>query len=206
VSVSDEYEQLERQRDDAVEATPAEAQRPPALPRIYVASLSDYNAGRLHGDWISAAQEPDEIETAVKAMLAMSPEQVAEEWAIHDYEGFGPLELSEWESFEIVSRLGLSIEQHGQAFAAFASLVDGEVEQLDRFEQIYRGEWDSVEAYADHWLDEVGATEILNGIPEWLQPYVSLDSSSFARDLVLGGDIQTVEKPNGGVWIFEGNW
>ena len=25
-------------------------------PRIYVASLSDYNAGRLHGEWIDADQ------------------------------------------------------------------------------------------------------------------------------------------------------
>ena len=30
-------------------------------PRIYVASLSDYNAGRLHGVWIDAAEELDEI-------------------------------------------------------------------------------------------------------------------------------------------------
>jgi antirestriction protein len=168
--VSDEYQRLERRGDDPLAAAGAEAEPTPAPPRIYVASLSDYNFGRLHGDWISAAQEPEEIETAVKAMLATSPDPVAEEWAIHDYEGFGPLELSEWESFEAVSRWGLGIEQYGEAFGAFASLMDGDPEQLDRFEELYRGEWESVEAYANEWLDEVGATEILNGIPDWLQP------------------------------------
>jgi len=52
--------------------------------RIYVASLSDYNAGRLHGAWIDATQDADEIEAEVQEMLAASPEPIAEEWAIHD--------------------------------------------------------------------------------------------------------------------------
>lgn len=43
-------------------------------PRIYVASLSDYNAGRLHGEWIDATQELDDIWAEIHAMLAKSPE------------------------------------------------------------------------------------------------------------------------------------
>ena len=38
-------------------------------PRIYVASLSDYNAGILHGDWINATDEPDELQAVVNEML-----------------------------------------------------------------------------------------------------------------------------------------
>lgn len=53
-------------------------------PRIYVASLSDYNNGLLHGEWIDAGQEPDEIHEQVQAMLAESESPGAEEWAIHD--------------------------------------------------------------------------------------------------------------------------
>lgn len=174
-------------------------------PRIYVASLSDYNAGVLHGRWINAAQEPEEIQVEVEAMLRDSREPIAEEWAIHDFEGFGPVAISEWESFEKVSQLALGIETHGQAFAAFASIVDGDPERLEQFEEGYRGEWESVETYADEWLNEVGATEILDGVPDWLQAYVRLDTAGFARDLQLGGDIQVVEKPDGGVWIYEGN-
>lgn len=41
--------------------------------RIYVASLADYNAGRLHGEWIDAHQTADELHSAVTAMLAASP-------------------------------------------------------------------------------------------------------------------------------------
>lgn len=31
-------------------------------PRIYVASLSDYNAGTLHGKWIDADQSAEDIQ------------------------------------------------------------------------------------------------------------------------------------------------
>ena len=48
------------------------------VPKIYVADLAAYNAGRLRGIWIDATQEPDEIHAEVQAMLAGSPEPVAE--------------------------------------------------------------------------------------------------------------------------------
>ncbi|MBA3067902.1 MAG: antirestriction protein ArdA, partial [Hyphomonas sp.] len=51
-------------------------------PRIYVACLAAYNAGRLHGRWIDATT-PNEIRAEARAMLAASPEPGAEEHAIH---------------------------------------------------------------------------------------------------------------------------
>ena len=47
-----------------------------------------------------------------------SPEPLAEEWAIHDYEGFGSLRLSESESFQTVSAIAAGIAKHGGAFTA----------------------------------------------------------------------------------------
>ena len=64
------------------------------LPRIYVACLSSYNAGRLHGRWIDCDQTAEEIREEIRLMLEESPEPWAEEWAIHDYEGFGGLRAS----------------------------------------------------------------------------------------------------------------
>jgi len=55
---------------------------------IYVADLSAYNNGILHGIWINALDEVDEIQDQINAMLEKSPEEYAEEYAIHDYEGF----------------------------------------------------------------------------------------------------------------------
>lgn len=173
-------------------------------PRIYVASLSDYNAGRLHGAWVDADQDAEELQLAVATMLAASPEPGAEEWAIHDHEGFGPVDLSEYESLETIASLGRGIAEHGLAFGAWAAIVGAELAALEQFEEAYRGRWESVTDYAESLLDELGATDVLDQVPEWLQPYVELDVGGFARDLVLGGDIRTVEGESG-VWVFDGH-
>lgn len=57
-------------------------------PRIYVACLASYNAGILHGRWIDAT-DAEVIHEGIEDMLSESQEPIPEEWAIHDYEGFG---------------------------------------------------------------------------------------------------------------------
>ena len=42
-------------------------------PRIYVACLAAYNNGYLHGAWIDADQDTDEIRAEVAAMLLSCP-------------------------------------------------------------------------------------------------------------------------------------
>ena len=78
-------------------------------PRIYVASLSDYNNGHLHGCWISAAQDSDLIYDEIHQMLATSPSPQAEEWAIHDYEGFTPHDIEETEDIPTIARIAMEI-------------------------------------------------------------------------------------------------
>ena len=121
-------------------------------PRIYVACLAAYNAGRLHGVWIDANQSAEDIHSEVADMLAVSPEPGAEEWAIHDYEGFTPLRLSEWESFERVSAIAAGIAEHGAAFTAWLSYDDDrDPADVQTFEDAYRGEWDSMRAFRKLW-------------------------------------------------------
>jgi antirestriction protein len=74
-------------------------------PRIYVASLSDYNAARLHGRWIDATQDREAILAEIQTMLAESPEAIAEEFAIHDFDDFGGIRLGEWEDVDHVCEL-----------------------------------------------------------------------------------------------------
>ncbi len=174
----------------------------PPAPRIYVASLSDYNAARLHGQWLAADQSPDDLAAAVAAMLAASREPGAEEWAIHDYEGFGALRLSEYDPLERVSLIARGVVEHGPAFAAWAARDPSDPGLAEQFEETFRGQWPSTEAYAEELLDDLGATAALDGLPEWLQPYVRVDSAGFARDLELGGGIWTAEGPEG-VFVFD---
>lgn len=87
-------------------------------PRIYVACLAAYNNGRLHGRWIDADQSSDDIYAEVEAMLAASPEPHAEEWAIHDHEGFGAEDVDETESLERVSAIAATLVGRNDRFAS----------------------------------------------------------------------------------------
>ena len=42
--------------------------------------------------------------------------EVAEEWAIHDYDGFGELRLDENEALSTIARVAGGIREHGDAF------------------------------------------------------------------------------------------
>ncbi len=179
-------------------------------PRIYVASLTDYNNGILHGEWISAEADPEQLYAKTRDMLARSPTarrygEVAEEWAIHDHDGFAGIRLGEHEDFATVSRLARGIVDHGPAFAAWVDLRGKHDDELDEFEDHYFGEYDSVRDYAEHILDDLGyLDEIEQVVPDYLKPYVAIDSSAFGRDLVLSGDIHVHENDEGKVWVFDG--
>lgn len=168
------------------------------------ASLSDYNAGILHGAWIAADQTPEELYDEVQAMLERSPTPGAEEFAIHDYEGFGHYEVGEYDSLEWISTVARGITEQGLAFAAWVEACDRDADRVAHFEEAYRGEWESVDAYADELLSDLGYVEAIDtAAPEWLQPYIKFNMEAFARDLELNGDVVAVRHAHG-VWIFEG--
>lgn len=135
-------------------------------------------------------------------MLSASPTDVhAEEWAIHDFEGFNGLHLGEWENLEHVSKIAKGIREHGLAYAHWATLV-AEDDELDQFEDAYLGHWPSVTDYAEDVLEDLGLdSELERCVPENLRPYVRLDAEGFGRDLQIGGDISVVAG-DGGVYIF----
>ncbi len=176
-------------------------------PRIYVASLSDYNDGRLHGCWLDATSGVDELQVGIDHMLATSREPHVEEWAVHDYEGFGMVHLDEFESIDTVARLAHGIEQHGPAFAAWADHVGHtSVDALGRFEDAFLGMWDSCKEYAEGLIDDFGLSrELDEAIPELLRGYVTVDVEGFGRDMEIDGMITVIQNPDGpGVWIFDG--
>lgn len=168
-------------------------------PRIYVASLSDYNGGRLHGEWIDADQDPDELHAAVQSMLEASPEEVAEEWAIHDYEGFGPFQVGEYESLAVVSAVALGIAEHGPAFAAYVSWAGTSEEALGTFEDCYLGHWADLDTYARDVVDDFGWNAALAELPGDMQPYVDFDYDGFAHFLETA---MTIVEGDGGIYVF----
>ena len=161
-------------------------------PRIYVACLKSYNAGKLHGRWIDAT-DTEKIHEDIQEMLA---ETKGEEWAIHDYENFGGLTISEYENIDGVVRICELIEEHGEAFAVFADHEGVKYATVDRFEEAYCGQWDSEKDYAENLFDELYVHEVPNHIASYI------DYEAFARDLFMCGDYFSLRGESGQLYIF----
>lgn len=165
--------------------------------RIYVACLAAYNAGRLHGAWIDIDEttDADAVREAIGEMLAASPIPGAEEYAIHDHEGFGDL-IGEYEDIVRVVTLGQAIAQHGEAFAAYASHVGAEYATVEDFEEAYAGEWSSEEEFAQDLAEQLGT------VPEdaaWPASYIDWERAT--RDLFLTDYWSTTDSA-GSIYVF----
>jgi antirestriction protein len=171
-------------------------------PSIYVASLADYNNGRLLGAWIDATIGADAIYEQIQAMLARSREPAPEEWAIHDYEGFGSKQLGEFERIEEVAALAEGIAKYGPAFAAWVDYSGLDAEDWHYFEAAYLGEYPTLTAYAEQIIDDMGWQQEVDALlPESLKPYAKIDAEAMGEDLRLGGEIYVLESDSG-VYVF----
>jgi len=164
-------------------------------PRVYVACLAAYNNGKLYGAWIDANQDADDIWTDVQAMLAASPESDAEEWAIHDCDGFYGLRLGESASFETVAELAGLLTEHGAAYAAYASNIGADYADADGFKEAYAGEWRSEREYAEELFDSIDLAEPGSLAERYF------DYEAFTRDLFMT-DYWSAPAPDGGVFVF----
>ena len=155
-------------------------------PRIYLACLAAYNNGRLHGAWVDADQGTDHIWSELRKMLRASPEPDAEEWAIHDYDGFESAHIPEYASFEKVCDLAEFLSERGELGAGVYSIFSEDLDHAKTAFDDYAGEFGNLAEFAEQLHEDIG-TEI----PEALKFYV--DWASLGRDLELNGDIFTVQ-------------
>jgi antirestriction protein len=165
--------------------------------RIYVACLASYNAGTLHGSWIDCeGKGADEIYEEIAAMLAASSEEGAEEFAIHDTEGFGDL-VGEYTSIKEIAQLTeiLCEVEDCEAFIEWADYIGLAYATIEGFRDAYRGKWESKKAYAECLADDLG---FFLGVPDTVARY--FDYEAFARDLFTSDYYMT----NGG-YVFNQN-
>ncbi len=149
-------------------------------PQIYVACLAAYNNGKLHGAWIDPTQEPEEILEQIALMLSKSPEPRAEEYAIHDHEGFYGLEIKEHTNIEDVHEKAMFILEHGELGAELYSYYGGSLEEAKTaLDENYQGEYESELDYATTFFDEC----YLDTVPENVRFYI--DYESFKTDIFI---------------------
>ncbi|NER31329.1 MAG: antirestriction protein ArdA [Symploca sp. SIO1C4] len=175
-------------------------------PRIYVACLSAYTNGYLHGWWIDADQDPDEIWSDIKDMLADSPMDDAEEWAIHDYENFGAISISEnpdLEQLSIWANLISEDSENAEAVAAYigwAQDVGLEI-STSEFQSRYCGHWKNGEDFA---LNSEEVAELYNWgkfQEEFTFWSMYIDWASVGRDLEFS-DAYHYARADHGIYVF----
>lgn len=154
-------------------------------PKIYVACLAAYNNGTLHGCWIDAAQEVEEMREDIHRMLAASPEPSAEEYAIHDYENFAGLKLSEWEGLEGVRAYALFLQEHGELGARLLEHFGNDLQEAERAQENYAGCYASLADFAEELTQETSE------VPQHLARYI--DYEAMGRDMEMSGDLITLQ-------------
>jgi antirestriction protein len=114
-------------------------------PRIYVACLSSYVNGQIYGVWIDCDQDADDIWAEINEMLATSLESDAEEWAVHDFENWHGLQISENPDIEEICTWAELIIEHGSAIAKFIKWANeiGITPDADEFQARYCGHFES---------------------------------------------------------------
>ena len=128
-------------------------------------------------------------------MLARSPVEDAEEYAIHDYEGFEGVSISEYAGIDIVARMASFIAEHGALGAGLLEQFSGDMDQAEcTLEDCYHGQFASLADY----MEELTTESVT--IPEALRYYV--DWERMARDAEMGGDLFTIETAHGEVHVF----
>lgn len=147
-------------------------------PSIYVACLASYNNAILHGVWIDATQSEDDIMEEIWEMLDDSTEPDAEEYAIHDHEGFGSINIHEYEAIGNIVEYASFIKEHGEL--GLALLCDYSIDDAQTMlEDHYQGCYDSEVDFAEQLFDECYAHQLPDNITCYL------DYDTFARDLFI---------------------
>ncbi len=146
--------------------------------RIYVACLAAYNNGYLHGQWIDAALGEETIWEGIREVLKTSPIPDAEEWAIHDHEGFEGLNISEYEGIQSVCAKAAFIEEYGRLGTELASHFGGDLDEAKTaLSDRYAGQYSSLAEFAEE------LTEQTTQIPDSVQYYI--DYERMGRDLEI---------------------
>jgi len=163
--------------------------------QIYIADLAAYNNGRLHGKWIDATLDVDDIQDQINELLKNSPETFAEEYAIHDYQGFEGIGIHEYEGIVSAHKKAVFVEEHGELGAQVASHFGDDLEYAETaLSDAYIGQYTSLADYAQ------SLTEECSEVPEHLAYYI--DYESMGRDMDMSGDIFSIEIAHDEIHVF----
>jgi len=130
---------------------------------IYIADLSAYNSGFLHGTWFDVLGGGDLTET-IEKLKKNSPVVDCEEFLIHDYstninglvEHYG--EASPFHFVKEIEEIMETIEKEKlKAFFVWKFHTSGSIENIHNFHESYSGVWESFSEFSENCADEMMA-------------------------------------------------
>lgn len=105
----------------------------------------------------------------------------SEEFAIHDYEGFGRMKVDEYDSIERLVFHAAMIEKHGDAWSIYVDWGTTDEPTEEDFQDRYIGEM-SAEDYVEEFT-----RDCYGELPKHLEYYINWES--MARDWKINGEI-----------------
>jgi antirestriction protein len=166
-------------------------------PRIYVACLAAYNNGQLHGVWIDVGTDEWAICDGIQAMLKASPIAGAEEYAIHDYEGFEGIRIGVNTGIVTLTAIAAFLAEHDKVGAEVLNYYGGDLDEARAaMEDRHLGSFTSLADYVQEVTEETVT------IPQALRYYI--DWQAMALDAEINGDVFTIQTAHDEVHVFAG--
>lgn len=190
------------------ELQPTPETEPRLEPKVWIGCLAAYNEGHLHGKWVDAARDVDELWADVFTIVRSSPALFAEEHFIADHEGFGAIRIGEYEPMERVAALAKLVQEHGEPFGVWLSWSgEDDLDQAsEKFSESYIGHFDDENALEQHIMEEQCLEPILDealkDVPGWMHTYVEFDIEAYVRDLQFNGDLYIAQSVKSGIDAF----
>jgi antirestriction protein len=173
-------------------------------PQIYVGTYAKYNNGSIEGVWLDLTNYSDKNEFYV-ACAALHSDEEDPEYMFQDWEGIPDHYISEchiddkfWEFQELTADWDEDRIAAFQIWIDHTGSCDSISEQIESFEENYRGIYDSETAYAEELADELGYIHSMEkaGISASY-----FDYDQFAYDLFLS-DLWSEKTTKFGIHVF----
>lgn len=162
------------------------------MTNIYVSTYAKYNAGNLAGKWLDPSKY-DNLQDFLTACKELHKDEEDPELMFQDYEGFP-------DGFYSESRISPKLwdywtnRDRGEREAISAFLKIRDVKDLDSFEEMYDGVYESAADWAEEFIESVYDTRALGDLAHYI------DYEKYARDAAWG-DVKFARQ-DGYVYVF----
>jgi antirestriction protein len=155
--------------------------------KIYVANLSEYNAGNLKGAWFTLPVDTQEIfETIFTASELDENGQPHGDWAIHDYEA--PFRIGEYENLDKLNEWAEVLDGCNEDTDVIRAILENFYNVEEGFAVLENGSYTvyhDCSTMEDVAYEVVEAGGLLDGVSEEIKRY--FDYEAYGRDLEIQG-------------------